>query len=304
MPYIFLTLSMFIWALNGVLGKAVTPYLQPMALGFWRWTIALLILLPFAWRHVRADWPMLRRHWRVLLLFGCVGGAVHNAISFWALKYTTAVNGALLNSAVPIVIVTMSWLLFRERLTRGQAAGIAISTLGVLCILVRGDPANLVLLRLNPGDLLLLLSTAMWAAYTACLRLKPAGLHPLSLIVGTAIVGLALVAPLYALEHALGVRVEWRWEVLAMLLFAGIFPSCVAYVLWNRGVAQVGANVASTFMHLGPVFGVGLAWLLLDERLYLFHVAGVAAIFAGIVVVTRTRRANVPDAIKASAPDG
>lgn len=304
MPYVLLTVTMFIWALNGVLGKAVTPYLQPMALGFWRWTIALLILLPFAWRHVRIDWPVLRRHWRVLLLFGCVGGAVHNAVAFWALKYTTAVNGALLNSAVPIVIVAMSWLLFRERLTRGQAAGIAISTLGVLCILVRGDPANLLLLRLNPGDLLLLMSTAMWAIYMACLRLKPAKLHPMSLIVGTATVGLVLIAPLYAVEHALGVRVEWRWEVLAVLLFSGIFPSCVAYVLWNRGVAQVGANVASTFMHLGPVFGTSLAWLLLDERLHPFHVAGVAAIFAGIVVVTRTRKANVPDAIKAPALDG
>lgn len=304
MPYLFLAITMFIWALNGVLGKAVTPYLQPMALGFWRWTIALLILLPFTWGHVRADWPVLRRHWKVMLLFGCVGAALHNAVAFWGLKYTTAVNGALLNSAVPAVIVAMSWLLFRERLTRGQAVGIGISTLGVLCILVRGDPANLLLLRLNPGDLLLLMSMVMWATYTVCLRLKPAGLHPLSLIVGAAIVGLVLVAPLYAVEHALGARVEWRWEVLAMLVFSGVFPSCVAYVLWNRGVAQVGANVASTFMHLGPVFGTGLAWLLLDERLYLFHVAGVGAIVSGIVVVTRARKAHFPDAIKAPALDG
>jgi drug/metabolite transporter (DMT)-like permease len=90
------------------------------------------------------------------------------------------------------------------------------------------------------------------------------------------------------------VRVDWRWESVAALLFAGIFSSFIAYVLWNRAVAQVGANVASTFMHLGPVFGTALAWLLLGERLHLFHVAGVAAIFAGIVVVTRSRRANVP----------
>src|SRR5512140_1736669 len=134
MPYFFLALTMFIWALNGVLGKAVTPYLQPMALGFWRWTVALAILLPFAWRHVRADWPVLRRHWRVMLLFGALGGSLHNAVAFWGLKSTTAMNGALLNSAVPMVIVSMAWLLFRERLTRGQAVGIGISTLGVLCI--------------------------------------------------------------------------------------------------------------------------------------------------------------------------
>ena len=304
MPYFLLALTIFIWALNGVLGKAVTPYLQPMALGFWRWAIALLILLPFCWQHVRADWPKLRRHWKMMLVFGCTGAATHNAIAYWGLKYTTAVNAALLNSAVPIIIVSMTWVLFRERLTRGQAAGILVSTLGVLCILVRGEPANLLLLRLNPGDLLLLASMVMWATYTACLRLKPPGMHPLSMIIGTAVVGLVVVAPLYAVEHALGVRVEWRWEVVAMLAFAGIFPSCIAYVLWNRGVAQVGANVASTFMHLGPVFGTALAWLLLGERLYLFHVAGVAAIFAGIVIVTRSRRAMIPEAMKAAAPDG
>ena len=304
MPYLFLIITVFIWALNGVVGKAVTPYLQPMAMGFWRWAIAVVILLAFAWRHVRADWPELRRHWRMMLVFGFLGAGLHNAIAFWGLKYTTAVNGTLLNSAVPILMVAMSWLLFRERLTRGQAAGIGISTLGVLCILVRGDPANLLLLRLKPGDLLMLTSMLMWATYTVCLRNKPAGVHPFSLIVGTAVVGLAIVGPLYALEHALGVRVDWRWESVAALLFAGIFSSFIAYVLWNRAVAQVGANVASTFMHLGPVFGTALAWLLLGERLHLFHVAGVAAIFAGIVVVTRSRRAHVPDALKAAAPDG
>ncbi|MBK7472312.1 MAG: DMT family transporter [Betaproteobacteria bacterium] len=130
MPYLFLVITVFIWALNGVVGKAVTPYLQPMAMGFWRWAIAVVILLAFAWRHVRADWPELRRHWRMMLVFGFLGAGLHNAIAFWGLKYTTAVNGTLLNSAVPILMVAMSWLLFRERLTRGQAAGIVISTLG------------------------------------------------------------------------------------------------------------------------------------------------------------------------------
>ncbi len=303
MPYFILAVAMFIWALNGVVSKAITPWVPPMALGFWRWAIALAILLPFTWRHIAADLPLLRRHWRLMLLFGSLGAALHNAVAFWGLQYTSATNGALLNSAVPALAVVVAGILFHERLTPVRAVGLAISTAGVLCILVQGEAANLLHLRLNPGDLLILLSTLMWASYTVCLRLKPAGLHPMSLVVATAAISVALIAPLYGIEHALGARIEWRGEVWAAFLFCGIFPSCVAYVLWNRGVAQIGSSMASMFMHLGPVFGTALAWLLLGERVRGFHLAGVFAILAGIVVVSRTRAA-VPPAEKAAAPDG
>lgn len=298
MPYLFLALAVFLWSLNSVLAKTVTPYMPPMAMGFWRWLIALAVLLPLAWRPMRADWPVLRRHWRVILLFGIGGGALHNAVTFWGLTYTTAVNTALLNSAVPMMTAALSWLLFGERLTRGQWSGVGVSTLGVLCILLQGDPANLLLLRLNAGDLLILVSMTMWAAYTACLRLRPPGLHPLSLVGAMGTVGLLLIVPPYGVEHALGHRVEWRWEVVAVLAYMGALSTTLGYLLWNHGVGRVGTSTASAFTHLGPVYGSGLAWMLLGEQLHLFHLVGVVVILAGVAILSRARRA-----VAAAAPE-
>jgi drug/metabolite transporter (DMT)-like permease len=66
------------------------------------------------------------------------------------------------------------------------------------------------------------------------------------------------------------------------LVSLALFSSVLSYVFWNRGVEALGANVAGVFVHLVPVFGVIVAWLLLGERLEAFHVAGIALILAGI----------------------
>ncbi len=293
-PYLLLTLTPFFWSCNWIVGRALASDIPPMAMTFLRWFFALLILAPFALPQVRRDWPILRRNWRVLLFLGVIGVGSHNALAYAGLNYTTATNGVILNSFIPVMIVTLSWVFLRERLSAVQVAGVAISLAGVLAILSQGSVAALAAFRLNGGDLLVILSMAIWAVYTICLRWRPAGLSMLTFLFVLACVGDLAVLPLAAAEFVWGRRMEVTPANIAALVSVALFSSVLAYIFWNQGVEAVGANVAGLFVHLMPVFGVVLAWAFLGEKLALYHLAGIGLILAGITITSRAGRRGVP----------
>jgi drug/metabolite transporter (DMT)-like permease len=295
-PYLLLTLAPFLWACNWIVGRGLHAEVPPMAMTFYRWTFALVFMFPFALPHVRRQWPLIRRHWRILLLLGVLGVGSHNALAYLGLNYTTATNGVILNSFIPVMIIALSWLFLRQRLFNAQLLGVAVSLVGVLTILAQGSIERLLAFRLNPGDIFVMASMLLWSLYTICLRWRPPGLHTLAFLFTIACVGTTAVAPFYLGETLVGRHVEWSWAVAAGLAGVGLFSSFVAYIFWNRGVDQVGASVAGLFVHLMPVFGTVLAWLFLGERLRGFHLAGIALILTGIYVTSRTAAPPVPAA--------
>ena len=286
-PYLLLTLAPLFWSCNWIVGRGLSQDVPPLAMTFYRWLFAIVILAPFALPKLARDLPIVRRHWKALLGLGVVGIGTHNALAYLGLRYTTAVNGVILNSFIPVMIVALSWAFLRERLGALQVTGIGVSLAGVLTILSGGSLATLVLFRLNGGDLLIILSMAMWSVYTIALRFRPPGMHMLSFLFVIACIGDLAVLPLYALETALGQSMTWTPGGFVALAGIALFSSVLAYVFWNRGVESVGASVAGLFVHLMPVFGVVLAWLILDERLAAFHVAGIVLILCGIFITSR-----------------
>jgi len=286
-PYLLLTLPPLFWASNWIIGRALHSEIPPMAMTFFRWLFAILILAPFARPHDCRDWPVIRAHWKTMVALGALGVGTHNGLSYLGLNYTTATNGVILNSFIPVMIIMLSWLFLRERLTQLQAAGVVISLTGVLTVLCKGSLDALLEFRLNAGDLIIIASMAMWAIYTIGLRWRPPGISMLSFLLAVAVVGDLCVLPLWLGEMALGRYIVWSWTNAAALVAVATFSSVLAYILWNRGVEAVGANVAGLFVHLMPVYGVVLAWLFLGERMAAFQVAGIALILAGIWVTSR-----------------
>jgi len=298
-PYLLLTLTVLFWSVNWVIGRAIAGHVSPFALAFIRWVVAIAVMLPFAWSDLVAHWPQIRRHWKMIAWLGFWGTGLHNVFAYAGLQYTTATNGVMLNSFVPVMIIILGALVYRDTITRVQALGVAVSLAGVLAILTRGDPRVIATLSLNKGDLILVVGMTFWAAYTIFLRMKPPELSGLAFLVSCACVGVVLLFPFFAFEMAfLGGHVEWTPATVGAMLYVGIFPSFLAYVFWNRAVAEVGSNVAGIFMHLMPAFGALLAWIFLGERLQGFHLAGIALILGGITLTTRGRRAA-----PAPAPD-
>lgn len=280
-PYLLLILANLFWAGNWVIGRAFRDELPPIALSFWRWVVALLCLLPLSLPQLRRDWPRLRAAWPRLLLYGALGTGGYNALAYGGLQYTTAINGMLLNSVIPIMIVLISWLALGRRLHGREATGILVSLAGVLAIVAHGELRRLRELTLNVGDLWILASVLAWSAYTLLLARRPA-VDPLAFLTAISITGLIFLFPFYLWEMAQGRHVAPTPGALAGIVYAGVFPAFLGFILWNRGVAEVGAARAGLFMHLIPAFGIVLSMVLLGERPALYHAIGIALIFAGI----------------------
>src|SRR5258706_7111330 len=181
-PYLLLSLTSLFWSLNWVIGRAIVGHVSPLALSCIRWGVAVAVMMPFAWPLIRAHRLAVRRHWKVIVWLGFWGTGLHNAFGYVGLQYTTATNGVILNSSIPIMIILLGWLIYRDTVTRTQILGVLGSLAGVLTVLTRGDPRVLADFALNKGDLILMGGMVFWAAYTVFLRLKPPELPGLAML--------------------------------------------------------------------------------------------------------------------------
>jgi drug/metabolite transporter (DMT)-like permease len=289
-PYLLLTLTSLFWSLNWVVGRAMVGQVPPVALAYWRWVLAVLFMLPFAIPQICRSWRVIWKHRGILVLLGLIGTGFHNLISYVGLNYTTATNGVLLNSSIPVMIILLGALFFGQRISARQVAGVAISLCGVFAILSKGHPATLATFRFNIGDLIVLSSMLLWALYTLALKWRPAEIPPIAFLWVCGVAGLAGMTPVYVWELSTGAAIHWSPQVASAFCYLGLFPSFIGYIFWNKGVVQVGPNVSEMFVHLMPVFGSVLAWLFLDERLYWFHFAGMSLILTGIFLSTRSSK--------------
>jgi drug/metabolite transporter (DMT)-like permease len=285
-PYLLLSLAALFWAGNIVLGRYVAGHVPPMTLSCVRWIGSCLMLLPFAWPHLIKDWPVLRRRLPLMLALSTTGFALNNALSYWGLQFTQALNALLIQSSGPLFIALWALVLFGVKLTWAQVAGIALSLFGVLTIILRGDLSALAAIRFNLGDLMMTGALVAFGLYSALMLRRPVT-HQLSLICFTMACGAALLLPPSIWEYANGIRLQLDVTTMITLVYVVIFPSTLAYLFFNRGIAMIGPNRAAPFFHLVPVFGSVMAILLLGEEPQLFHLAGYVMVLAGIVIASR-----------------
>lgn len=282
-PSWLLSLASLFWALNPIVGRAARDLLSPLSLAVWRWAVALLFVLPFAWRHVIADRRVLREAWLVLALLGFFGVGVFAYFVYWSLQLTTATNSLLLQSVMPILTLVMPRLLFGERIRPLLYASAALSFAGVVWIMTKGQPFDLKMDDLNRGDLLALTGVFLYSTYATFLRKVPA-MHHLSLLAVLFAVGMgSLAIPFLLSRIGSGVAMP-RIEVIAAVLYVGIFPSLIAYAFFNRAVVLIGSVKAGVYLNLPPVFGVFLAVLLLGERLEPYHLVGSLIVVSAIIL--------------------
>ena len=275
--------------MNWVIARGLQGEMSPIAMAFWRWFIALILLLPFVIGPMRREWATIRRAWPVLIPFGVLGVASFNTLTYTGLKYTTVTNGVLLNSVIPIIILGINAIFLREPIGGRQLAGVLISLAGVVMIVTHGDIETLVDLRLNPGDLFVLAAMVGWAVYTVALRWRPRDLSSRAFTGAIILIGVVFLIPVFAWDYGEGARTNWGAHTYGAVAYFAIFPSVLAYFFWNAGVARIGAERAGLFLHLMPVFGAVLSWLVLGEALLWYHYVGAALIFSGLGVASTAK---------------
>ena len=293
---LLLSVPPLMWAGNAVIGRLADPLVSPMTLNFLRWALAFAILLPLAGGLFRPGGPIWR-HGRQLAWLGILGVGSYNSLLYLALKTSSPLNVTLVASSTPILMLAVGSLYFGQRVRRYQLAGAALSILGVLWVLCRGEWTNLLQVRLVLGDLYVLLATLIWAVYSWLLT-RPIDSIELNARWSTPILaqmffGLGWSSLLAAGEWTwTAASVHWGWPLLAMLLFVAIGPSILAYRCWGLGIARVGPSVAGFFANLTPVFTAGLSALALGEAPRLYHLIAFMLIISGIVVSTRSARSD------------
>ena len=256
-------------------------------MSFWRWVLAFLILLPFAlaqWRQEGAQW---RRELPYLAFLGAVGVTAFNCFIYAALHHTTVISAAFINSFMPVATFLLAVVILHDRPSARQAAGVAVSLAGALAIIAQGQPARLLDLGFNRGDLLVLAGLLFWAAYTVLIKWRPTRLKPMTFLGTTVGFGALFHLPLVAWEIPHAGLPAVTPATVGAIVYLAIFPSVLAYIFWNRAVAALGPARTGMFMHLMPIFSGLAAILLLGESFFAYHALGIALIVAGITLVTR-----------------
>lgn len=286
MSYLLLILTNFFWAGNFVISRGMHAEIPPLALSFWRWVIAFLILLFFAAKHLWADRELMLKNYRYIIIQGTLGVAGFNTFVYLAIQTTTAINAVLVTSSIPVLIAVCSWILYRESMTPRQSLGVIVSLCGVLLIIARGNLNNLLDVSFNRGDILVLIAALIWALYSANFKKYPQGLHPLAYLLGIVLTGITVLSPFYLLELSNGRVMEVTMSAMVTVLYVALFASVLAFIFWSRAVRDVGANKAGPFLHLLPVFSTILAVIFLGEQIHSYHLQGFVMIFIGIVMTT------------------
>lgn len=279
-----LVLTAALWGSSAVAARGLLDTMSPVALTAWRWIVVLAALVPFVWRDRAAIVRELAGNTRTLATFALVGFAPQSLLSYVALEGTTAINLALFNSAIPVLIVAIAALLHHRRPSALELAGLAISLAGVVAIVARGQWSTLAGLSVNPHDLLVLVAMGVWAYYTVRLADRAPSLPFHAFMFAAGALGLAMVAPAVAWEAiARGVALPSP-SALAGVAYLGLLPTLVAMLLFAHGIARVGPVQAGLFTHLVPVFAAVFATLLLGERLQPFHAVGFALVAGGAIL--------------------
>lgn len=278
---IFLLLTMTFWAGNAVVGRMFYAELPPFQLAFWRWVCAGLLLLVIMRPPLRADWPIIWANRWILLIIGTLGIGAYNTLQYYALHHTTATNVGLIQTIMPVLVTLLDWVINRSRVFAIQWVGMALSSVGVLVVISRGDIDVLLGLSLNLGDAVMVAAVLVYGLFSVLLKRAPT-LNQGSFLFVLFMIGAIELLPLQLFEYAQGARMVLNTGSIIGFAYIVICPALLSYYFFTSAVNRLGANRAGLFFYWLPIAAASLAAWLLDERLALYHLAGFVLVVIGL----------------------
>lgn len=285
--YISLVLATAFWGGNFIFGKLLSGALSPISLTFWRWFPAFIILLVVLYRPTIKQWDLIKRHLGVLVTLSILGVILFSATLYEGLKTTSTLNASLYLAVVPVFVLVLNRLFFRDHIRPIMWIGAMVSLVGVLWLLSHGDIARLQHLELNSGDLWAIASAASWALYCCVIRLRPAGLSNAAFLTALVGVGVLVLLPLFVIEILVTGDVfipTLSLEQWGGVVYLIIGPSVLSYAFWNFGMSIVGSNKGAVMTNFTPLFAAIFGILILNEQVQTFHLVSAGLIVLGIVM--------------------
>ncbi|HSV57172.1 MAG TPA: DMT family transporter, partial [Magnetospirillaceae bacterium] len=224
------------------------------------------------------------RHLPYLVLTASLGVSLFNTLIYYAGRTTTALNLSLISLVFPIFVLVLSRIFLGERLPPRRMAGILIVLAGVVVLVTRGRPADILTLEPAAGDLLMLIAALVFSVYTLLLRRKPEGLGLATVQFSTFALGTLILAPFFILERAGLPPLAWDAATVGAVLYIGIFASMTAFMAWNKAIERIGTSSAGLVYYTLPIWSGLVAWIFLGEAPGPAQGAAVALIVGGIAL--------------------
>ena len=258
--------------------------LPPVKLGFFRWLLAMLILLPFTYSEIIRNYNYYKKNILLMTFLGFLAVTVFNSLTYISLQTTLIINSTLMASIAPVLMIGFSWLIFKTKTTILQFAGIYLSLLGAFSIILKGNINNLFNLYFTSGDVWMFTAVVSWCLYSVLLKKIDNSISQLASLQVMVILGLLFIFPLYVIENYNTSFLPTQKIDFVIIIYVAIFASIIAFFSWNKGVSIIGPNRSSLFLHLIPVFSSIWAVSFLNEKFSFFHLIGIIFILSGIIL--------------------
>lgn len=271
------------WAGNFTIGKfAYLEDIPPYSLAFLRWCLVWLILFPFTYKEILRLKDSIKKNLSLFFILGFTSVCIFTSFTYNALNHTQVINASLFNTAIPVTIILVCFLLKIEKTNIFQISGLLISVLGILAIITRLDLNILLSLNFNKGDLFMIGAIIAWGIYSAYLKKRTFEVSLLALVHIICTFGLIFLLPLFVLDLMQEKTIEMSSNFFYILIYIAIFPSIGSYYCWAGAVSIIGANRAGIFLSLIPLFSTIFAILLFNEKFLFFHFIGSVLIILGL----------------------
>ncbi|OIQ99143.1 S-adenosylmethionine/S-adenosylhomocysteine transporter [mine drainage metagenome] len=249
--YLLTALATIFWGANFNLAKPVVAEMHPYVAGASRFLIAAVIMLAIT-LYRGENVPL--RYIRTYVILGLMGVFGFNLFFFLGMQSTSAANGALIMALNPLITTLLAYVFLQQQPSKRQLLGFPIGVLGV-GIVVLGAGAHL---HIASGDWLIFAANISWAFYNVFARkLMPKDISSIAATTGIMIVGaLALTAVALASGEKFIIPSPHAGSALLLMTIGG---SVLAYLLWNAGIAKLGASQAAIFLNLVPVSSMIIA---------------------------------------------
>ena len=287
--FFLLLVSQALFGSNQIMGRLIEGAVPPIGLSFWRWILATLVVLPFTIKYIRKFGPIILQEWRIYVGMAFCLIVLGNTTIYIALNYTTAINAAIVSSVQPAITFALSWLFYREFVTKGQIFGAVIAIFGVFYIISQVDISVLINLKPNPGDIWMIISVIGFSMYAVLLKKLPPSVPAILTLNVIQCLGILLLIPFYVWETLYSQPMVLNKVTTVAVLWAGIMVAVAAIGLWNYTNLKLGANKASGTIHLRLIMITIMAIIFLGERLEFFHFIAFGIIMLGVFAITRAK---------------
>jgi drug/metabolite transporter (DMT)-like permease len=284
---LFALLATLLWSGNMVIASGIKGHIPPIGLAFWRWTVACIVLAPFAIKSSIANFKILKKHIHYLTLTAVLGITIFNTLIYFAGKTTSAVNLSLIAISIPLFIVVLSRIIFKEKVSNLKIVGIVTIIMGVLVLISKGSLQVLLKINFTRGDILMLLACFFFANYTILVRKKPKDLSPIVFLFSVFVIGTILLFPFYIYEHIYFKKVIFDIKTILVTTYVGVCASLISFYLWNESIRLIGTSKTALIYYLIPVFSGILAYFFLNQEIVLPQIISMGIIVSGLLITNK-----------------